>query len=208
MEVTTLVAIYAAVVATAAVLVQLAVWRSTRTQVRLRVNPGTGPVQGESDGAGGVYTKEADVVFIEITNRSGHLVKISQVWAVRADNPERSFVFPWPYPTHQRLPLEIPARDSRNVWVLQEGLRLTCRCGSSQGPPPATSSGQSRSWSMISRSSATPSSVTTRSDPLAPPPRARRRSRPMRQQVRVGRRARSSGHRQAAPRRCGPGPRT
>lgn len=122
MEVTTLVAIYAAVVATAAVLVQLAVWRSTRTQVRLRVNPGTGPVQGESDGAGGVYTKEADVVFIEITNRSGHLVKISQVWAVRADNPERSFVFPWPYPTHQRLPLEIPARDSRNVWVLQEGL--------------------------------------------------------------------------------------
>jgi 2-methylaconitate cis-trans-isomerase PrpF len=45
MEATTVVAIYAAIVATAAVLVQLAVWRSTRTQVQLRVTPGTGPVE-------------------------------------------------------------------------------------------------------------------------------------------------------------------
>ena len=121
MDATTAVAIYAAIVATLAVFVQLAMWRSTRTQVRLRVNPGTGPVRGEPDGAGGLTAKTAPVVFIEITNRSGHPVKIGQMWAVPANDSKRGIAWLRPYPEHLTFPFEIPARDSRTIWILQEG---------------------------------------------------------------------------------------
>ena len=123
MDATTVVAIYAATVATGSVLIQFAVWRTTHTRVRLHVNPGTGPVQGESDGAGGFIRKDADVVFIDITNQSGHPVRISQIWATRSDDPESHFVFLDPYPRrYQTFPLGIPARDSRTIWVLQKGI--------------------------------------------------------------------------------------
>lgn len=123
MDLTTGVAIYAAVVATAAGLIQLAQWRASRTKIGIQVNPGTAPIHhGKTDSLGNELAEDSDVVFIQLTNKSPHPVKISTVTAVDADDKQRGFVFPRPYPLELVLPFEIPPRDNRFLWVSREGL--------------------------------------------------------------------------------------
>lgn len=121
MDVTAVVAVVGAVTGTASLLIQGAAWRASGTRIDLDVNPGTASVPGYDDGGGGSIGVKADVVFIQITNRSPHSVKITHTGAIDADDDQRGFFFPQPLPFN-RLPFEIPARDNVTVWVLREGL--------------------------------------------------------------------------------------
>ena len=113
MDATPVVAIYGASVATASAAVQFVWWRTTRTNIRVEAAPGTAPVHAGSDGGGGVLTRTGEVVFIRITNRSAHPVKVRSLSAIHREGS--NLAFPSPYPPS--LPIEIPPRDYYTVWV-------------------------------------------------------------------------------------------
>jgi hypothetical protein len=121
--------IYAAVLATIVGIAQL--W-SKRTRLKLRVNRGRATVSGKSDGGGGWLEEEGEVVFMKITNKSDHLVK---VWAVGGHTlrqllrlrrligrPAEGLMITRPYPLHLSVPIEIDPRDSVTVWFARTDL--------------------------------------------------------------------------------------
>lgn len=98
-------------------------WRANRTRIKIEVNPGTADVEsGGADPYGNILSKPAPVVFIHLTNKSAHPVKISVLSAVDVDDKQRGFFFPRPYPTYVPVPIPIEARDSVTVWVKRDGL--------------------------------------------------------------------------------------
>jgi hypothetical protein len=123
---TTIIAIYAAFVASAALIVQYAQWRSSRTRLKVSVNAGTAPILSEEeDPYGQKLRRDGEVLFIQITNRSPHQVKITHVGVISAGRRnKKGAAFIQPYPFHaQQLPFEIPARDNVTLWQPRGGLK-------------------------------------------------------------------------------------
>ena len=85
MDATTIIAIIGAATGTASLLIQGASWWAGRTRLKLSVNPGTAPVVMHDDGGGGQVMEDGAVVFVQITNKSPHPVKIGKVGAVDPD---------------------------------------------------------------------------------------------------------------------------
>lgn len=124
MEATTVVAIYAALVASGGAAIQLAQWHSARTRVKLEVHAGIASILTEErDRHGDKVSAPGEVLFFHVTNRSPHPVKITHLGAMPAGRrPKRGLFFARPYPLHVKLPLEIPARDSVTLWQPRSGL--------------------------------------------------------------------------------------
>jgi hypothetical protein len=118
MDATTVVAIYAALVGTGAAAIQLAQLRGARTQIRLKANAGVARIESEDrDSFGNPESVSAEVLFIDIVNRSPHPVKVTHVGAATARRRgRRGIFFARPYPLHLSLPLEVPARDRLTLW--------------------------------------------------------------------------------------------
>jgi hypothetical protein len=117
-DATAVIAIYAALVATAGVLVQYSQWRSSRTQLQLVAFAGVAPVPSIEAGAEFDQREEREeVLFIQLTNRSPHPIKIVHVGLTSAGRRDkRGAAFARPYPLHLRLPFEVPARDNVMLW--------------------------------------------------------------------------------------------
>jgi hypothetical protein len=124
MDTTAAIAIYAALVATAALLVQYIQWRSSRTRVKVETHAGVAPILSEEKDSYGNELQERDeVLFIQLTNRSPHAVKITHVGAVSVDKKEKKgLAFTRPYPLNFGLPIEISARDNVTLWQPRKGL--------------------------------------------------------------------------------------
>lgn len=124
MDATAVIAIYAALVATAALLVEYAQWRSSRTRLKVETHAGVAPILSEErDPFGNQLHKRDEVLFIQLTNRSPHAVKITHVGAISVDKKDKNgLAFTQPYPLGLRLPLEIAARDSLTLWQPRKGL--------------------------------------------------------------------------------------
>jgi hypothetical protein len=124
MDVTAVTATYAALVATGAASIQLVQWRGTRTQVRFEANAGLAPIEtNQRDAFGNSGSAPDEVLFIHITNRSPHAVKITHLGAMTTRRRKRKGVFfSRPYPLHLRLPLEVAARDRVTLWQPRAGL--------------------------------------------------------------------------------------
>lgn len=124
MDTTTIIAVYAALVATAALLVQYTQWRSSHTRLKVEAHAGIAPILSEEkDRFGNKLHKRDEVLFIQLTNRSPHAVKITHVGATSVDlKDEKGLAFTRPYPLNLRLPLEIAARDNVTLWQPREGL--------------------------------------------------------------------------------------
>jgi hypothetical protein len=125
MDATSIIAIYAALVASAALGVQFAQWRSARTSLKVEANAGVAPVQsGDHDGYGNETSESGEVVFLRLTNRSPHAIKIVHVGMQIADRKDkRALAFAHPYPLHIQLPFEIPPRDNITLWQPRHGLK-------------------------------------------------------------------------------------
>ncbi len=66
---------------------------------------------------------QGEVIFLTITNRSPHSIKVTHlgmVTAVRKDST--GLAFTRPYPRQLALPFEIPARDHVTLWQPRSGL--------------------------------------------------------------------------------------
>lgn len=124
MEATTVVAIYAALVASGGAAIQLAQWHGTRTRVKLEIHAGTALILTEEhDPFGNKVSAPGEVLFAQITNRSPHAIKVVHLGAVPAGRrPKRGLFFSRPYPLHIELPLEVPARDSVTLWQARSDL--------------------------------------------------------------------------------------
>lgn len=124
MDPTTITAIYAALVASAALGIQLVQWRGGRTQVKVKVNAGVAPILGqEHDEYGNEISERGEVLFLRLTNRSPHAVKLTHIGVMEAGRKaKRGIAFARPYPLDYRLPLEIPPRDNRTIWQPRTGL--------------------------------------------------------------------------------------
>lgn len=124
MDATAVIAIYAALVATAALLVQYSQWRNSHTRLKVEVHAGVAPILSEEkDPFGNALHKRGEVLFSQLTNCSPHAVKITHVGATPVDlKDEKSLAFTRPYPLNLRLPLEIAARDNVTLWQPREGL--------------------------------------------------------------------------------------
>ena len=141
MSATTVIAIYAALVASASLIVQYAQWRSSRTQLRISVDAGTAPIlSGEKDEYGDELHEDGEVLFIQITNRSPHSVKITHVGVISTGRKaKRGAAFVRPYPLHVLRPFEISARDNVTIWQPRvqlaewEGQRMRARIQTAAG---------------------------------------------------------------------------
>lgn len=124
MDATALIAIYAAFIATGGVLVQYVQWRSSRTFLKIETHAGVAPIVSESEDVyGNKVPKKDEVLFVQLTNRSPHAVKITHVGAIAVGRKEKNGIaFARPYPLHLTLPLEIPARDNVTLWQPRKGL--------------------------------------------------------------------------------------
>lgn len=124
MDATPVIAVYAALVATGALLIQLAQWRNSRTQLGVRANAGTAPVLSEREDAfGNKVEEDGEVIFVTITNRSPHSIKVTHVGMVTAVRKDSTgLAFTRPYPRQLALPFEIPARDHVTLWQPRNGL--------------------------------------------------------------------------------------
>lgn len=124
MSATSIIAIYAALVATAALGVQFAQWRSARTSLKVQANAGVAPVRsGKQDEFGNETFERREVVFVSLTNKSPHTVKITHVGFLGADGRKKTgALFARPYPLSVQLPFEIPARDVLTLWQPRDGL--------------------------------------------------------------------------------------
>jgi len=124
MDATAAIAIYAAFVASATLLVQYAQWRSSRTLLKIEIHAGVAPVVSETqDPHGDKLLKKDEVLFVQLTNRSPHAVKITHVGAISmGDKEKKGIAFARPYPLHLSLPFEIPARDNVTLWQPRQGL--------------------------------------------------------------------------------------
>jgi hypothetical protein len=123
-DATAVIAIYAALVATAALFVQYAHWRSSRTRLKVEPHAGVAPILSEeTDRYGNELHKRDEVLFIQLTNRSPHAVKITHVGAISVDKKDKKgLAFSRPYPLDLRLPLEIAARDNVTLRQPRKGL--------------------------------------------------------------------------------------
>jgi hypothetical protein len=120
MGATTAIAIYAALVATGALAVQAAQWRSARTRLKVDANAGLAPIAG---GGCDETHKRGEVVFVQLTNRSPHPIKITHVGMLTVGRKDKKgLFFARPYPLHLQLPLEIPARDNVTLWQPRDQL--------------------------------------------------------------------------------------
>ncbi|HKF82876.1 MAG TPA: hypothetical protein VKB23_07955 [Solirubrobacterales bacterium] len=124
MVATAVIAIYAACVASATLLVQYAQWRSSRTLMRIQIHAGVAPVVSETeDPYGNKLHKDDEVLFVQLTNRSPHAVKITHVGAISVgDKEKKGIAFARPHPLHLSLPFEIPALDNLTPWQPRQGL--------------------------------------------------------------------------------------
>jgi hypothetical protein len=118
MDATTIVAGYAALVATGSVAIRLAGLRGRRTLLRLEAHAGTAKIESEDrDVYGNGERVSGEVLFMEITNRSPHPVKITHLGTMSAGRRgRRGLFFARPYPVHLKLPLEIAERDRVTLW--------------------------------------------------------------------------------------------
>lgn len=125
MDATAAIAIYAAVVATGALVVQYAQWRSSRTQLKVETYAGVAPIRSaEQDAYGNELHKQDEVLFIRLTNRSPHGVKITHVGATSASKKDaKALAFTRPYPLGAPLPFQIAARDNVTIWQPRDGLK-------------------------------------------------------------------------------------
>jgi hypothetical protein len=123
-DTTAVLAIYAACVATAGVLVQYVQWQGSRTLLKIEVHAGVAPIASEAEDAYGNTPHQKDeVLFVQLTNRSPHAIKITHVGALSVgDKEKRGLAFARPYPLHHTLPIEIPARDNVTLWQPRKGL--------------------------------------------------------------------------------------
>jgi hypothetical protein len=124
-EATSIIAIYAALVASAALGVQFARWRSARTSLKVEANAGVAPIlkNGDHDAFGNQTSEPGEVVFLRLTNRSPHAIKITHVGVQTVGRKDkRGIAFARPYPLHVQLPFEIPARDNIILWQPRSGL--------------------------------------------------------------------------------------
>lgn len=121
-DATTVIAIYAALVATAALLVHYAQWRSSGTHLKVETHAGVAPILREENSFDQVH-EPGEVLFIQLTNRSPHPVKITHVGAISGDGKDKKgLAFARPYPLYVKLPIEIPARDNVTLWQPRNGL--------------------------------------------------------------------------------------
>lgn len=122
--VTAVIAVYAAFVASVTLLVQYAQWRSSRTLLKIEIHAGVAPIVSETeDPHGNKLHRNGEVLFVRLTNRSPHAVKITHVGAISVgDKEKKGIAFARPYPLHLSLPLEIPARDNVTLWQPRQGL--------------------------------------------------------------------------------------
>lgn len=119
--------IYGAALATILGLAQL--W-SRRTRLKLRVNPGRATVAHRSDGGGGQIAQDGNVVFMQITNRSGHPVKITMVGGNKSfellrilfRRPGKGFIVARPLPLTLSVPFVIEPRDNVMIWFDRDAL--------------------------------------------------------------------------------------
>jgi hypothetical protein len=146
---TAIVAGYAAVVATAALVVQLVSWLSSwRTRVEVKL--GRYELHTPSVGS-------EPVVLFRLVNHSSHEVKVTHVGFAPQKRRGTAFVITRPWPLEQSLPIPIPPRDSRDVWIkpndLPEGLERDRKVRALIG----TSDGKSfKSKRVLARSLAEP----------------------------------------------------
>ncbi len=107
---TTLVALYAAVIATLSLGFQAYSWlrtRPTRLDVSLRrMN------LASADG-----TTPEPVLLFRITNHSGHRVTVTHLGLSPLRRGGKSLMLPQPLPLPAPGPFDVPARDSKQVWV-------------------------------------------------------------------------------------------
>ena len=124
MDATTAIAIYAAVVATGALVVEYAQWQSSRTRLKVETHAGVAPILSEErDPYGNQLHKRDEVLFIQLTNRSPHAIKITHVGAISANKKDKkALAFTQPYPLGLPLPIEIAARDNVTLWQPRNGL--------------------------------------------------------------------------------------
>jgi hypothetical protein len=108
MDATAIVAGYAAVVATGALAFNvwnaLRTWQ-TRVEVKLRRMNILTPGEGEP------------VILFELTNHSGHKVKITHVGLDPIKRGGLHSFIPHPFPLPTAGPFEIPPRDSVQIWI-------------------------------------------------------------------------------------------
>ncbi len=118
MDPTAVIAIYAALVATAGLLVQYAQWRSSRTRLKIETHAGVAPILSEElDSYGNALHEPDEVLFIQLTNRGQHAIKVTHMGVISLGGQERKgLAFARPYPLGIRLPIEIPARDNVTLW--------------------------------------------------------------------------------------------
>lgn len=100
---------YAAVVATGAVVVQLFRWRAAQTRVVVKMKPGEAPLA----------TGVGEAMFVTVINRSAHAVKLMGLYFETADG--RTFAVLHPFPTGQSFPYSIPGRDQMVFWAQRDG---------------------------------------------------------------------------------------
>ena len=126
------VAMYAALVSTAALAVQLVrEWRTWGTRVGVKVSRTMiiGP------GRPG-----APVVAFNLVNHSGHLVKITHLGMEPLEKDGKALFFPQPLPRGEPGPFEIPPRDAIMLWQPPDTLghgdpdhKTRCRVTTSDG---------------------------------------------------------------------------
>jgi len=124
MDSTTVIAFYAAAIATGALAVQGAQWYGARTRLKVSANAGVAPIlSGDHDGHGNETSKRGEVLFVQLTNRSPHPVKVTHVGLLKGGRKNQTgLAFSRPYPLQLKLPFEIPARDNVTLWQPRDGL--------------------------------------------------------------------------------------
>lgn len=110
--VTIVVAGYAAIVGTLALVFQIVSWlRSWATRVEVKLGPfEVGDLSGPGE----------PVVLFRMINHSEHPVKITSVGFAPQTKGGPGAVILKPFPLNQPLPIPIPARDQAQVWTLPD----------------------------------------------------------------------------------------
>ena len=108
--VTAVVAIYAALVATGAFVVNLLNWiRAWQTRVEVIVQRMDSVAFGSSE--------REPVVLFELVNRSAHPVKVTTLSLAPVRKGGEHLLFLRPFPLTSPLPIELPPHDATDLWI-------------------------------------------------------------------------------------------